>query len=468
MDIVSTSILFKNKELSPDDLVKKTLDKISEENPKNNAFITVCEKESLQAARELEKELIAGEIRSPLHGIPIAVKDLIFTKGTRTTMGSKVYEQFVPDVDATVVQKLKDAGAIIIGKTNTHEFAYGPIGDRSYFGPCRNPHNLDKITGGSSSGSGAAVASGVVMGALGTDTGGSIRIPSAACGIVGMKPTFGLVSKKGAFPLAYTLDHIGPMTTNVRDNALMLNVLAGYDAEDPYSLHMEGRDYSNLIGHDVKGKVIGIPSVYFEMIDEEVHAAVMNCIHLYEQAGAVIKKVDIPNMAKVAKAQLVTIQSEAAAVHVDTLIHHKDDIDDEVYERLVASQAVKGFEYVQSQIERKQIIAEFNQVFDKADVLLTPTLPILPTDIGQRDVVIRNQTETVRHALLRLTAPTNYTGNPSLSIPCGMSSSKLPIGVQLIGKHGHEAELYQFGYVLEQILNKGHFSKHGEGSLASI
>ncbi|MFC4801321.1 amidase [Neobacillus sp. GCM10023253] len=458
MDILSTSILLKNKEVSPVDLVKNTLEKIAKENPKTNAFITVSEEESLQAAKKLEDEIMAGEIRSPLHGIPIAVKDLIFTKGIRTTMGSKVYEDFVPDADATVVQKLKDAGAIIIGKTNTHEFAYGPIGDRSYFGPCRNPHNLDKITGGSSSGSGAAVASGMVLGALGTDTGGSIRIPAAACGIVGMKPTFGLVSKKGAFPLAYTLDHIGPMTTNVRDNAIMLNVLAGYDAVDPYSLHTESRDYSSLIGHDVKGKVIGIPSNYFGWMDEEVHAAVVNCIHVYEQAGAVIKKVEIPNLSKVAKAQLVTIQSEAAAVHVDTLKHHKEDIDDEVFERLVASQAVKGYEYVQSQIERMQIVAEFNQVFDQVDILLTPTLPILPTNIGQREVQIQGQTEAVRYALLRLTSPTNYTGNPSLSIPCGMSSSKLPIGVQLIGKHGHDAELYQLGYALEQILNKGHFS----------
>ncbi|MBM7716829.1 amidase [Siminovitchia sp. FSL H7-0308] len=450
MDILSISKLMKKKELSPVELVKETLHKIAIENPKCNAFITVAEEESLQTAKKLEQELLSGKIRSPLHGIPIAIKDLIFTKGIRTTMGSKLYEQFIPDTDATVVQKLKDAGAVIIGKTNTHEFAYGPIGDRSYFGPCRNPHHLDKITGGSSSGSGAAVASGMVTGALGTDTGGSIRIPSSACGIVGMKPTFGLVSKKGSFPLAYTLDHIGPMTKNIKDNALLLNVIAGYDSEDPYSLKMEKKDYSSLIGQDVKGKTLGIPSYYFDFIAEEVHAEVIHCIHMYEELGVIIKKVDIPILDKIAIAQSITIQSEAAAVHEDTIQNHKGDVDDEVFERLVASQAIKGYEYVQSQVERSQLIAEYNQVFDDVDVLLTPTLPILPTNIGQREVQIQGQTEAVRHALLRLTSPTNYTGNPSLSLPCGLSMHNLPIGVQFIAKHGDEAELYQFGYALEQ------------------
>lgn len=450
MDILTTARRIKQKELSPVDLVNQTLEKISEENPKTNAFITVSEVEALQDAKKLEQEVMDGKLRGQLHGIPIAAKDLIFTKNLRTTMGSKVYENFVPDVDATVIQKLKDAGAIIIGKTNTHEFAYGPIGDRSYFGACRNPHNPEKISGGSSSGSAAAVAAGMVSGALGTDTGGSIRIPSSACGVVGMKPTFGLVSKKGVFDLSYTLDHVGPITNNIKDNALLLNTIVGYDLQDPYSLNIEKRDYSLLIGNEVRGKVIGIPSFYFDLIDEEVHAAAMKCINIFESLGVAVKKIDINCMERIAEAQAITIQSEAAAVHMDTIQNHQADIDSEVYERLVVSQDVKGYEYVLSQKQRKQLIDQFNQSFDHVDILLTPTLPILPTDIGQREVEISGQKEAVRHALLRLTSPTDYTGNPSLSLPCGLSKSALPIGVQLIAKHGNEDKLYQFGYALEQ------------------
>lgn len=452
MDILTTSTLIKERKLSPIELVEKTLEKIFKENSKNNSFITISDGEALQAAKQLELELMEGKVRSRLHGIPIAIKDLIYTKNIRTTMGSKVYKDYVPDLDATVVKKLKDAGAIIIGKTNTHEFAYGPIGDRSYFGPCRNPHHLDKITGGSSSGSAAAVAAGMVSGSLGTDTGGSIRIPSSVCGVVGMKPTFGAVSKKGAFSLAYTLDHIGPITANIKDNALLLNTIAGYDSDDVYSLKVEDQDYSLLIGMDVKGKSIGIPSFYFDTIDGEVKTAIAQCIKIFENLQVEIKEVKIDCMEKIAEAQAITIQSEASAVHVHTIRNHKEDVDAEVFERLAASQKVKGYEYVLSQKNRSQLIHEYNQAFEQVDILLTPTIPMIPTNIGQREVEINGQKEAVRHALLRLTSPTNYTGNPSLSIPCGMSKNALPIGVQFIAKHGNEAELYQFGYVLEQSL----------------
>ena len=452
MDLVTTSRLIKNKELSPVELVNNALKQISVKNSEVNAFITVCEDEALEAAKTLEQEMLDGKLRGPLHGIPIAAKDLIFTKNIRTTMGSKLYESFVPDKDAAVIERLKGAGAIIIGKTNTHEFAYGPIGDRSYFGPCRNPHRLEKISGGSSSGSAAAVAAGMVGGAIGTDTGGSIRIPSSACGAVGMKPTFGLVSKRGVFDLAYTLDHVGPITANISDNALLLNTIAGYDEGDPYSLKSNVVDYSRLIGQNIQGKVIGIPSYYFENIDEEVSAAIANCLNVFERLGAVLKKVDIRCMKRIASLQVVTIQAEAAAVHTNTIQHHRGEVDEEVYERLVQSQNVKGYEYVLAQVERKGLITEFNQVFSEVDILVTPTLPILPTDIGQRDVVVNGQVEAVRHALLRLTSPTDFTGNPSISLPCGFSKSGLPIGVQLIAMHGNEDKLYQFGYALEQSL----------------
>lgn len=450
MDLLTLSQTYDEKKVSPVEIVQQTLNKIHQENPACNAFITVCEDEALTAARQAEKEIMAGHKRGPLHGVPIAIKDLIFTKNIRTTMGSKVYQNFVPDLDATVVQKCLEAGAILIGKTNTHEFAYGPIGDRSYFGPSRNPYDLEKITGGSSGGSGAAMAANLAYAALGTDTGGSIRIPASACGIVGMKPTFGLVSKYGVFDLAYTLDHVGPMTKTVKDNAALLNLLVGHDEKDPYSFAKASEDYSRLIGESVKGKVIGLPSFFFQNIEEEVRKAVDQAIDVYRNLGAQIREVAVKGIDEIAEGQRITIQAEAYAVHEKTMRDHADDLDPEVRERLVMSKEVRGYEYVQVQQRRKHLIDQFNESFHDVDVLLTPTLPIIPTNINQREVMIGNHAEGVRQALLRLTSPTNFTGNPGLSVPCGFSHGGLPIGFQLIGKHRDEAQLYQFGFVYEQ------------------
>ncbi|WP_213422636.1 amidase [Bhargavaea massiliensis] len=449
MTVTALTVKMKSGSVTSAELVSTSLETIHEMQPIYNAFITVDAEGAKKAAAQLDKELSLGHIRGPLHGIPIAVKDLINTKDIRTTMGSKLYENHLPDADATVVTRLKEAGAVILGKTNTHEFAYGPIGDRSYFGACRNPYNPEKIAGGSSSGSGSAVGAGMVPAAIGTDTGGSIRIPASACGVVGMKPTFGLVSKSGSFPLAYTLDHVGPMTGSVSDNALILSVIAGHDSADPYSLNQENRDYTEKIGDGLAGKTIGVPDWYFVNVDAEVRKAVEQSLDLFEEMGASVQPVQMPILQEISKFQVITIQAEAAAVHQQTL-KHKGSVDEEVYERIVASGTVKGFEYVESQIKREGIIREYNKVFEKVDVLVTPTLPVLPTDIGQREVRIGEFKETVRSALLRLTSPTNYTGNPSLSLPCALSESGLPIGLQLIGKHGTEAELYQFAYALEQ------------------
>lgn len=270
--LVSQSII--DQKLSLTEIVELTLKKIKIENPMYNSFITVCEEAALKAASLVEKEIRNRVAGGPLHGIPIAVKDVIFTKGIRTTMDSKLNEDFVPEYDATVVQKLKAAGAIIIGKAHTHEFAYGPTGDRSAFGPSRNPYDPDKITGGSSSGSAAAVALKMAYALIGTDTGGSIRIPASTCRGVGMKPTFGLISKYGIHNTAYTMDHLGPMTKNIKENAVLLNILAGYDENDPHSLRKEKKDYPRFIGKSIAGKVKGIPMFYFQNIDNEVSKAI--------------------------------------------------------------------------------------------------------------------------------------------------------------------------------------------------
>lgn len=456
MDITELSKQIRNREISPVDLVKEKLDIIKEKNRDINAFITVAEKEALESAIVLEKELENKKVRGPLHGIPFAVKDLLFTKGIRTTSGSKIFKDFIPDDDATVIKKLKDAGAILIGKLNTHEFAYGPIGDRSYFGPCRNPYNLNKITGGSSSGSAAAVAANMVDFSLGTDTGGSVRIPSSACGVVGMKPTFGLVSKANVFDLAYTLDHIGPITKSVRDNAMILNIIAGYDHLDEHSIERNKEiDYTARLHESIKGKTVGIATNrYFTHVDKEIEEALNRCVEIYKELETNVKEVDVPRIEEIADAQVVTIKAEASAVHAEGLAsNYKGNIDDEVYERLIDSQKVTGYEYVQSQMIRRELINDFNTMFDHIDVLLVPTLPVLPTDIDQREVAINNDIVSVRYALLKLTSPINYTGNPALTIPCGFSKSGLPIGVQIIGRHGEEEKVYQFGAQLEKQLN---------------
>lgn len=449
MDVYTLAKAIREKKISPVEIVGQTLEAIEKQNETLNAYITICAEQARREAAQAEAEIMRGDWKGIWHGIPVAIKDMIFTEGVRTTMGSQIYEHFVPAYSATAVTRWQQAGAIVIGKTNTHEFAYGPTGDVSFFGPSRNPHDPRKITGGSSGGSGAAVAAGLAYAALGTDTGGSVRIPAAACGIVGMKPTFGRVSKYGAFDLGYTLDHVGPMTKSVRDNASLLQLLAGYDENDPYTLTQPADDYAALLGESVRGKVIGLPLWYYQHVEEEIKQAIQQVAAVYRELGAEIREVDLPGIDELMQGQRITIQAEAAAIHERTLRDHADALQPEVRERLMDSTDVRGYQYVQVQQRRGQLRAQFNEVFREADVLLTPTLPILPTDIGQRDIMIGDHPDGVRPALLRLTSPTNFTGNPSLSVPCGFSQTGLPIGFQLIGEHGQEAKLYQFGYAYE-------------------
>jgi len=450
-DIARLSNAFKAKQLSPAEVTRTLLERIEQVNPVLNAYITVMHEQAMESALQAEKEISAGNWRGPLHGVPIGLKDLIYTKNVRTTMGSEIFKDYLPDHDAAVVEKLKQAGAVIVGKLNTHEFAYGPTGDRSAFGPVKNPYNLSKITGGSSSGSGAAVAAALCFAALGTDTGGSIRIPSSCCGIVGMKPTFGLVSKYGVYPLSWTLDHVGPMTRTVLDNALLLNALAGYDERDPYAVKAGAEDYTRLIGQSIKGSVIGVPSsFYFEHVQEEVEQQVRNALNVFENLGAEIRVIDLPNIQNILSAQQITIRSEAYAVHEAMLRETSAQYDPEVRERLLTGQDEKAHVYIHARQLKHAAVQEYMHALKEADVIVTPTISILPPDIGQRQVSIRGQEEHVRAALVRLTSPTNFAGLPSLSVPCGFSSSGLPIGMQLIGKPFDEANLYRFAFAFEQ------------------
>ena len=436
--------------LSPVEVVEALLGRIEARDEVLNSFITVTGERALEEAARAEAEIVAGRYRGPLHGVPVGLKDLIFTRGVRTTMGSAFFEDYVPDQSATVATKLEEAGAVLLGKTNTHEFAYGPTGDRSYFGPTRNPRDPARIPGGSSGGSAAAVAADLVYASLGSDTGGSVRIPAALCGVVGMKPTFGRVSKRGVFPLSWTLDHVGPLTRTVEDNALVLNALAGHDPEDPYSANRPVEDFARDLGRGVRGGVIGVPrDFYFDHVAGEVEERVREAIEVFLALGAEVREVEIPDLWETLKTQRLTLAADAYAVHEERLRSEPEKLDAEVRERLLDGERLKAYRYARAQQRGLRAKGEFERALEGADVLLTPTVPIAATLVDQRDLNIEGYEESVRSAVTRLTGPTNLTGFPSLSVPCGSTTSGLPVGMQLIGRPFDEATLYRFGHAYE-------------------
>jgi aspartyl-tRNA(Asn)/glutamyl-tRNA(Gln) amidotransferase subunit A len=443
--------MFREKRLSPVEVVGALLERIEGADGELNSFITVLPERALEGATRAEQEILGGDYRGPLHGVPVGLKDLVYTEGVRTTMGSAFFRGYVPDYSATVVLRLEVAGGIIVGKTNTHEFAYGPTGDRSYFGPTRNPHDPARIPGGSSAGSGAAVAANLLYGSLGSDTGGSIRIPAALCGVVGMKPTFGRVSKHGVFPLSWTLDHVGPLTRTVEDNALLLNALAGYDPNDPYSANGEPEDFARYLRRGVRGAVIGVPSdFYFEHVEDEVGQRVRGAIEVFRSLGAQVREIRIPRLWETLKAQRLTLAADAYAIHEERLKTDPEKFDEEVRERLLDGERLKAHRYASAQQRKLLAKDEFSVALGEVEILLTPTLPITATLIDQRDVDIGGYEEAVRSAVTRLTGPTNHNGFPSLSVPCGVAASGLPVGMQLIGRPFDEATLYRFGHAYEE------------------
>lgn len=449
--ILKISEEIKRKNISPLEITKKTLEQIQKKDKNINSFITILNESALIEARKAERDILSGNIKGPLHGIPIGIKDNIFTRNIITTMGSQVYSDHIPSINATVIEKLKSAGAIIIGKLNTHELAYGGTGDKSFFGPVKNPYNITHITGGSSSGSAAAVGSSLCYGAIGTDTGGSIRIPASFCGVVGMKPTFGRVSKYGVYPLCWSMDHVGPITKTISDNAILMNIIAGFDKKDPYSVKKEKEDFSRFIKQDVSNAVIGIPSsYYFGNIDKVVLSKVTEAIQIFRNLGAKIQIVDIPSIEKISYARKIIFKSEAYAANKKIVEKHGDLLDEEVKEKLLSGKNVKGHEYAHANMIKNIAIQEFNNIFNNVDIILTPTVPTLPVKLGSRKITLNNIPENINNIIGNFTGPTNLNGLPSLSLPCGFSNFGLPIGLQLIGRPFSESVLYKFGYVFEQ------------------
>ncbi len=441
---------FREGRLSPVEVARALLERIEAADKDLGAFISVTGERALEAAARAQEEIMSGRYRGQLHGVPLGLKDLIYTEGVRTTMGSAFFEDFVPDHSATVATKLQEAGAVLLGKTNTHEFAYGPTGDRSHFGPTRNPHDLSRISGGSSGGSGAAVAANLLYGTLGSDTAGSVRIPSALCGVVGMKPTFGRVSKHGLFPLSWTLDHVGPLTRTVEDNAILLSALAGHDPKDPYSANRPAEDFARDLGRGVEGAMIGIPKdFYFEHVEDEVGERVREAIEVFRSLGAEVREVGIPHLPQTLRAQRYILAADAYAIHEHRLKSTPEKFDEEVRKRLLEGERLKAHRYASARQRSVEARAEFEEALREVDVLLAPTVPIAATLVGQREVTIGDHEEPVRSAVTRLTGPANLTGFPSLSVPCGSTAWGLPVGLQLIGRPFDETTLYRFGHAYE-------------------
>ena len=461
---------YREKTLTVPEVVKAFLDNIEKEDEKIKAYITVCKEEALKKADEVQAMFDGEKEMGPLAGIPIAIKDNICTKGVRTTCASKMLENFIPPYDASVMKKIEATNAIVLGKTNMDEFAMGGSTENSAFFITKNPVNLDKVPGGSSGGSAAAVAGKMAPISLGSDTGGSIREPASFCGIVGMKPTYGLVSRYGLVAFASSLDQIGPFSKTVRDNAVLLTAIAGHDEMDSTSANVENKDYEKALVNDVKGLKIGVPKEYFgEGINEEVRASLEKAIEKYKELGAEVEECSLPVTEYALPTYYIIACAEASSnlgrydgirygYRTKNFESLKDiyknsrteGFGDEVKRRIILGTYVLSSGYYDAYYKKAQKVRTlvkkgFEEAFEKYDVLLTPTVPTVAFDIGSKS---KNPLEMYMTDIL--TVSINIAGVPAISIPCGKDSSGMPIGMQLIAKHFNEETLYRAAYTFEQ------------------
>lgn len=436
----------RNREVSCVNVVKDCLDQCRNF-AEYNAFISVYEEQSVALAKAYDEMLDAGYVIGPLHGVPIALKDNIYLKGLRTTAGSKVLNDFKPEFDASVAGKLKGAGAIIIGKTNMHEFACGTTTANIHHGIAHNPWDFDKSPSGSSGGSGAAVAARCCYGALGTDTGGSVRLPAAMNGICGIRPSIGRVSNYGVVPLAYSQDTVGPMCRTVEDCALMFNIIAGHDYNDRTTRKEPVEDYTKDLGRDIKGLRVGVIKDYcFQYNNPDVEKCYTDALKKLEELGAVVREVEIPDLDILIDAQLVVDWVEPAAFHADWLRSCPEDYDPGVRSYLEANCMVTGAQYLQSLSYRTLLTGHIKDAFKDVDVIITPTVPFTATRIGDSDVELAPGvvTDTVS-AYLHYTSIPSITGVPAMSVPAGFDSNGMPVGIMIIGNSFEERLLFRVG-----------------------
>lgn len=436
----------RERQLSPVELTESVLGRIDALDDRVGAFASVMHEQALHAARAAEKEIVDGSYRGPLHGICIGVKDLIDTAGVATTSSSRTRTDRVPDTNAAVVDHLEAAGAVIVGKTHTHEFAYGVLTPTT-----RNPWHLDHVPGGSSGGSAAAVVARMCQGAIGTDTGGSVRIPSAVCGTVGLKPTYGRISRRGTTSLSWSLDHIGPLTNSVRDAALMMDVIAGYDRDDPATRDVPVPRHTENLTAGVEGMVLGVPRNYFfDHIDPEVEAAVREAIRQLEGLGARLREIDIPYPELYMPAEFGILVPEASAYHQQSLRQMGELYEPDVRGLLEAGELVLATDYIKAQRARTLLQQGWRDMFDGLDAVLAPTLPATAAEVGQTSFTWPDGSqEAVINSCVRTSAPGNLTGLPGLSVPCGFDRSGLPIGLQILGKPFAEPTVLRVGAAYE-------------------
>ena len=433
------------------ELTRQSLASIERVQPHLNHFLAMMSEAALARAQQMDDERSRGHARGLLQGIPVAVKDVFCTKGVKTTCGSLLFADHVPDHDAAVVEKLYEAGAVIVGKTHMHELAYGVTSNNPHFGPVRNPWNVSHVPGGSSGGSGAAVSARSVYMAMGSDTGGSIRLPAAFCGCVGLKPTTGRVSRYGVLPLDFTLDHMGPLTLTVRDTAVVLQVLAGFDPRDDSSSRAP-------VGNDPPGRVsikdvrIGVPeNFYYERVHPDVARAIGDLQKVAAQLGARLEPVRVPDMAEVNAVARVVLLSEASAV-MSPYLGDRSQFGADVLALLDQGRLLPATDYVNAQRLRRVYQREFAKVFEHCDVLLTPTSPNPAPRIGQTEVALGGVMEDTRLASTRFVRAINLLGLPALSLPCGFTSDQLPVGAQIIGRPFDEATVLWVGAALEDAM----------------
>jgi len=439
--------LLKNGELSPVELTQAFFDRIADTDDRLHSFITLLTDQAMSEARTAEAEIRSGKYRGPLHGIPIALKDLYDTADIRTTSGSRVDFDRVPTADSTPTARLKEAGSILLGKLAMHEFALGGPDWTTPFEPARNPWNLDHITGGSSSGSASAVSSGQAMGALGSCTGGSIRGPASLCGIVGLKPTYGRVSRSGVVTLSWSQDHVGPMTWTVEDSAYMLQAIAGHDSKDPTSSKAPVPDYSLSLREDIRGKTFGLPRHYFFDADPSVNAEAVSVVEKaaseLEKLGAKIETIELPSLEYVRAANTIIMVSEAFAFHEPNLKTRPQDFGEIVRARFRIGGMLSAGDYLQAQRCRQWSKREFAEALRKVDFFLTPTMTQPAAAFEGYD-----PTDTIRGK--SFTAPFNVTGLPAISVPCGFTGGGLPVGMQIAGKPFDEPGVIQAAYTYQQ------------------
>ena len=439
--------LMRSGQLSPVELLRACLDRIEATDDRLHSFVTLMVDEAMEQARTAESEMLRGNYRGPMHGIPFALKDLYDTAGTRTTSGSYVDLDRVPTADAFTTAGLKNAGGVLVGKLAMHEFALGGPDWSTPFEPARNPWNLDHITGGSSSGTGSSVASGQVMGGLGSCTGGSIRGPASYCGIVGLKPTYGRVSRAGVVTLSWSQDHAGPMTWTVEDTAYMMQAIAGHDPRDPTSSTAPVPDYSASLVEDIRGMTFGMPRHYFfdpdPSVDSESVAVVDKAIAELESLGAKVREVSLPSLDYVRAANSVIMVSEAYAYHEPNLKKIPEKFGDITRSRFRTGALLTAADYLQAQRVRSWARREFADVMRTVDYLVTPTMTTPAPAFEGYD-----PTTTVRGR--SFTAPFNVTGLPAISVPCGFTEAGLPVGMQIAGKPFDEPGCIQAAYTYQQ------------------